>query len=107
MASYDFRGSYVRRRDFIKLIAGSAAVWPVAGRAQQGERIRRIGVLLPTSADDPAGQARLALFTQALQRLGWTDGRNVRIETRWGAGDADRFRKHTAELVALAPDVIV
>ena len=69
--------------------------------------MRRIGVLLPTSADDPAGQARLNLFTQALQRLGWTDGHNVRIETRWGGGDTDRFRKYTAELVALAPDVIV
>jgi putative tryptophan/tyrosine transport system substrate-binding protein len=107
MASYGFRGSYVRRRDFIKVIAGSAAAWPLAGRAQQGERMRRIGVLLPTTGNDPAGQVRLALFTQALQRLGWTDGRNVRIETRWGGGDADRYRKYAAELLALAPDVIV
>jgi putative ABC transport system substrate-binding protein len=69
--------------------------------------MRRVGVLLPNAADDPAGQTRLTLFIQALQRLGWTDGRNVRIETRWGGGDADRFRKFAAELVALAPDVIV
>jgi len=82
-------------------------MWPLAARAQQSDRVRRIGVLLPSTADDPAGQARLSLFTQALQRLGWTDGRNVRIETRWGSGDPDRFRKYTAEMLALAPDVIV
>jgi putative ABC transport system substrate-binding protein len=97
----------MRRRDFIKVIAGSAIVWPLAARAQQRDRMRRIGVLMALAADDPAGQARLVAFVQALQELGWTDGRNVRIDTRWAAGDAERFRRYAAELVALAPDVIL
>ena len=96
----------MRRREFIAFLGGAAG-WPLIGRAQQTERTRLIGVLLPNAANDPVGQVRLALFTQALQRLGWTDGRNVRLEVRWGGGDADRFRKYTAELVALVPDVIV
>ena len=97
----------MRRREFITLLGGAAAAWPLAARAQQAERMRRIGVLMSLAADDPEGQARLAAFLQGLQQLGWTDGRNVRIDTRWGAGDADRIRKYAAELVALAPDVIL
>ena len=84
---------------------GSA--WPLAARAQQAERVRRIGVLLPAAADDPEMQARLAAFLQGLAQLGWTDGRNVRIDTRWAAADAAEIRRHAAELVALAPDVIL
>ena len=96
----------MRRRDFITLIGGTAVAWPLAARAQQGERMRRIGVLVAV-ADDPEGQARIAAFLQGLQQLGWAEGRNLQIDTRWGAGDADRFRKYAAELVALAPDVIL
>ena len=98
---------HIRRREFIAALGGMAATWPLAARAQQGERMRRIGVLMALAADDPTGQARLIAFVQALQELGWTDGRNVRIDTRWAAGDADRFRRYAAELVALAPDVIL
>jgi putative ABC transport system substrate-binding protein len=97
----------VRRREFITLLGGAAAAWPLAARAQQGERMRRIGVLVNLTADDPESQARIAAFRQGLQELGWTDGRNVRIDTRWTAADADRFRTYAAELVALAPDVIL
>jgi putative ABC transport system substrate-binding protein len=96
----------MRRRDFIALLGGAAA-WPLSARAQQGERMRRIGVLMPAAADDLDGQARIAAFRQGLQQLGWTDGRNVRIDTRWSAGDADEIRKYAAELAALAPDVIL
>jgi putative ABC transport system substrate-binding protein len=97
----------VRRRDFITLLGGAAAAWPLAARAQQGERVRRIGVLSSLAADDPEAQARHAAFLQGLQEWGWTTGRNVQIDYRWGAGDAERFRKYAAELVALAPDVIL
>ena len=97
----------MKRREFITLLGGAAAAWPLAARAQQGERMRRIGVLVTFAAGDPVGQARLAAFLQGLQQLGWIDGRNVRIDTRWGAGDADRTRRYAAELVALAPDVIM
>jgi len=97
----------MRRREFITLIGGAAAAWPLAARAQQAERVRRIGVLMSLGANDAEGQARLAAFLQGLQQLGWIDGRNVRIDTRWGAGDADRTRRYAAELVALAPDVIL
>jgi putative tryptophan/tyrosine transport system substrate-binding protein len=97
----------VRRRNFITLLGSAAAAWPLAARAQQRERIRRIGVLLPAVASGPEYQARVGAFMQALALLGWTDGRNVRIEMRWGANDADRYRQYAAELVALAPDVIV
>ena len=97
----------MRRRAFITLLGGAAA-WPRVARAQQSSGMRRIGVLTAaTPADDPDGQARLVAFLQVLQQLGWTDGRNLRIETRWGAGDADRYRQYAAELVALAPDVVV
>ena len=96
----------MRRREFIAGLGG-AATWPIVGRAQQPERMRRIGVLRGGgTADDPDGQARHAAFLQALQQLGWIDGRNVRIDTRWPAGNADDARKFAAELVALAPDII-
>jgi putative ABC transport system substrate-binding protein len=95
------------RREFITLLGAAAAGWPLAASAQQGERMRRIGVLIPLAADDPQSQRRLTAFVQGLQELGWTDGRNIRIETRWTAGDTDRMRRHAAELVALAPDVIL
>src|SRR5262245_11508077 len=97
----------MRRRDFITLLGGTVAAWPLAAHAQQRERMRRIGVLLPAVAGDPEYQARLTAFVQALALLGWIDGRNLRIETRWGAGDADRYRQYATELVALAPDVVV
>jgi len=97
----------MRRRDLIKGFVGSVAAWPTVTRAQQRDRLRRIGVLMALAADDPTGQARFVAFVQALQELGWTDGRNVRIDTRWAAGDAERFRRYAAELVALTPDVIL
>ena len=96
----------MKRRDFIALLSGGAA-WPLAARAQQSDRVRRIGVLMTTAADDPEGQARLVAFVHGLQQLGWTDGRNVRIETRWSAGNTDDIRKYASELLALAPDVIL
>jgi putative ABC transport system substrate-binding protein len=97
----------MRRRQFIALLGGAAAVWPLAARAQQGERVRRIGVLLPASAGDSAFQTRIAAFLRGLQQLGWNDGRNVRIDTRWATANAAEIRRHAAELVALAPDVIL
>jgi ABC-type uncharacterized transport system substrate-binding protein len=97
----------MRRREFITLIGGAAATWPLATRAQQPDRMRRIGVLMSVAADDPEGQARMVAFLQGLQQLGWTDGHNVRIDTRWTAGNPDDVRKYAAELVALAPDVIL
>src|SRR5262249_47245696 len=101
------RGDRVRRRAFISLLGGAAVAWPLAARAQQPERMRRIGVLLPYAADGPEGQARIAAFLQGLQQLGWTEGRSVRIDFRWGAANAERIRRDAAELVALAPDVIL
>jgi ABC transporter substrate binding protein len=97
--------SHIGRRKFLATLGGAAA-WPVAARAQQSERVRRVGVLMSLGSDDPEGQTRLAAFLQRLQVLGWTVGRNVRIDSRWGAGDADIIRKGAAELIALAPDVI-
>ena len=96
----------MRRRAFISLLGG-AATWPLSARAQQGESIRRIGVLMSTSADDPEGQARLAAVAQGLQQSGWTIGQNVRVDYRWRGSNADNMRKYAAELVALAPDVIL
>jgi len=97
----------IGRREFITLLGGAAAAWPISARAQQAEQMRRIGVLMNVAADDPESTARLAAFAQGLQVLGWTVGRNVRLETRWAAGDADRYRHCAAELVILAPDVIL
>jgi putative ABC transport system substrate-binding protein len=97
----------MRRRAFISLLGGAAAAWPLAARAEQAERMRRIGVLLTLTAGDAESLARNAAFLQGLQELGWTDGRNLRIETRRAQGDADEIRRHAAELVALAPDVIL
>ena len=98
----------MRRREFITLFGcAAAATWPFAACAQQPDRMRLIGVLQGLAADDTAGPARIAAFTKALQELGWTDGRNVRIDYRWGGGNADVVRRQAAELVALAPDVIL
>jgi putative ABC transport system substrate-binding protein len=97
----------MQRREFIMLLGGAAAASPLAARAQQTDRVRRIGVLTGTAADDPEAQARHAAFVDGLQQLGWIDGRNVRIDARWTAGNTDRSRKYAAELVALAPDVIL
>jgi ABC-type uncharacterized transport system substrate-binding protein len=96
----------MRRRDFITLLGGAAA-WPLAARAQQTDRMRRIGLLMNRAADNSEGQDRIAAFHQGLQQLGWSVGRNVRIDTRWGEDDADRERKYATELVALAPDIIL
>ena len=96
----------MKRREFITLLGGAAA-WPLAARAQQPDRMRRIGVFMNLASDDAEGQARNAAFLQGLQEAGWAVGRNVRIEYRWGAGDPELFRRYAAELVALAPDVIL
>src|SRR5262245_34042926 len=101
------QGATMRRRDFIRIVVTSAAAWPFEALAQQPERMRRIGVLLNRAADDSEGQARLTAFQQAMQQLGWTDGSKVRIDIRWGADDVDSHRRYAAELVALAPDVIL
>jgi putative tryptophan/tyrosine transport system substrate-binding protein len=97
----------VKRREFITLLGGAAASWPLAARAQQPERMRRIGVLFGAGADDGDIQARHGAFLQALQQLGWTDNGNVRIDTRFGAGNANNIRRYSAELATLAPDVIL
>jgi ABC-type uncharacterized transport system substrate-binding protein len=97
----------VRRRDFIRGIAGSLVAWPLAARAQQGDRVRRIGAITSLSSNDPEAQARYAALLQELQRLGWSIGRNIQIEYFWGEGNRDRSRKNATELVALAPDVIL
>jgi putative ABC transport system substrate-binding protein len=97
----------LRRRDFITLLGGTAAAWPLLARAQQGERVRRIGMLLPATADDTEFQARVGAFLQALVPLGWTIGSNLRIDTRWATTNVADIRRHAAELAALAPDVIL
>jgi putative tryptophan/tyrosine transport system substrate-binding protein len=94
----------MKRRDFITLLGGAMATWPLAARAQQAERMRRIGVLMSASEDEQ-GQVAVAAFIKALQQLGWTVGRNVQIDYRWGAGDPALYRRYAAELIALAPDV--
>jgi putative ABC transport system substrate-binding protein len=95
----------IKRREFITLLGGASMAWPLVARAQ-GERVRRVGALLLRSADDPLEQARMAAFSEALQKLAWIDGRNVRFDIRWTGGNADNIRHHAAELAALAPDVI-
>src|SRR5262249_48534953 len=96
----------MKRRDFITLLGGAAAGWPLAARAQQRKPIQRIGVLIPYAANDPQAQARNAAFLQGLQQLGWSVGNNIQIDYRWSGGSEDDTRKYAAELVALAPDVI-
>jgi putative ABC transport system substrate-binding protein len=96
----------MRRREFVGVL-GSAAVWPLAARAQQPDQVRRIGVLLATAADDAEAQTRVRAFLRALALLGWTDGRNLRVDTRWATTNPDELRRHATELVALAPDVLV
>src|SRR5436190_22677768 len=101
-------GTRMRRRDFVALVcAGAITGWPICARGQERERVRRIGVLQPAAADDPVFQARLAAFHQGLALLGWSIGRNVRIDTRWATTNAAEIRRHATELVALAPDVIL
>src|SRR5215467_9180540 len=97
----------MKRREFITLLGGAAAAWPLQARAQQPEQMRRIGVLNYLAADDPDSSPRVAAFAQALQELGWHDGRNIQIDYRWGGGDLDRSRRYATELVAFAPDVIL
>jgi ABC-type uncharacterized transport system substrate-binding protein len=97
----------MRRREFITLLGGAAAAWPLAVRAQQPERVRYIGLLNILGPDDPEAQARTKVFEQALQQLGWTVGRDLKIENRQVGDDTDRLRRYAAELIALAPDVIV
>ena len=97
----------MKRREFITLLGGAAAAWPMAARAQQAARMRRIGVLMPRDENDPEAKRRLSAFTQALADLGWTDGRNVRMDVRWAGGDTNQIRALAQELVSLQPDIIV
>jgi putative ABC transport system substrate-binding protein len=99
--------SYIRRRKFLATLLGGAAAWPLVARAQQPARVRRAGVLMPYSETAPEGQSRIAAFTQQLRQLGWIDGRNLQVDIRWATNDAQRIRRDAAELVALAPDVLV
>src|SRR6516164_1360397 len=100
------RGALMRRRDFITLLGGAAA-WSLAARAQQADRVRRIGVLMPSDENDPVPKLQLSAFAQALADLGWTDGRNARMDLRWGGGDNTRIRAFARELVGLQPDIIL
>jgi len=97
----------MRRREFIRLFSSTVVAWPLTARAQQSERVRRIGILNPASANDPVWQARIGAFQQELALLGWSIGRNVRIDTRWATTDADEIRRQATELIALAPEVIL
>ena len=97
----------MRRREFITLLGGAAAAWPLAARAQQSNRLRVVGVLLAMAPDDPEAQLRVKAFEAGLRELGWTEGRNLRLEYRWAAGDAALLRKQATELVGLAPDLIL
>jgi putative tryptophan/tyrosine transport system substrate-binding protein len=99
--------SHIGRRKFLATLGGAAAAWPLAARAQQPERMRRIGVLMSVEENDPEGKTQLSQFTQGLAESGWTDGRNLRMEVRWGGGDVNRTRTFAKELVALQPDVIL
>ena len=96
----------IRRRDFLTLLGSAAAAWPLAVRAQQGDRVRRIGVLMPGDENDPVRKTHLSAFTQALAVLGWTEGRNVRMDLRWAGPDINRIRALAQELVGLQPDII-
>src|SRR5262245_10743965 len=97
----------MRRREFITLLGGAVAAWPLAARTQQGDRVRRIGVLMPGDENDPVRKTRLSAFAQALADLGWTDGRNVRMDLRWYGDDINRIRAVAQELVGLQPDIIL
>jgi len=97
----------MKRREFITLIGGTAVAWPLAASAQQAERLRRIGVIVPATAEDSDFQARIGAFLQGLQQSGWTIGRNMRIDIRWATSNANDIRRHASELAALAPDVIL
>ena len=97
----------MRRREFIRLFSSTVIAWPLTARAQQQERVRRIGVLMNLAEDDPEASARISALVQRLSQLGWTEGRNLQIENRWAAGESERYGKYAAELVALAPDVIL
>ena len=97
----------MQRREFIKVLGGGAAAWPLGAHAQQRGAMRRVGVLMNVAADDPESATRIAAFLKELQQFGWSDGRNVQIDTRWAVGDVDRFRQYAAELIALAPDVVL
>jgi ABC-type uncharacterized transport system substrate-binding protein len=99
--------SRMKRREFITLLGGAAAAWPLAARAQQGGGMRRIGVLIQVAEGDPQARIEVAAFLRGLHELGWSEGHNLRIDTRWGGGDADRIRQYAAELVALAPEVVL
>jgi putative tryptophan/tyrosine transport system substrate-binding protein len=101
------REGHIRRRDVMVLLGGAAAAWPLAARAQQREKMRRVGVLMGMTADDPESQVRLAAFAQGLQQLGWSVGQNLQIDYRWGGGNAELMRKNATELIALAPDIIL
>jgi putative ABC transport system substrate-binding protein len=97
----------MKRREFISLLGGAAAAWPLAARAEQAVRTRHIGVLIQVAEGDPQARIEVAAFLRGLQELGWSEGRNLQVDTRWGGGDADRIRKYAAELVALAPEVVL
>src|SRR5215210_1915947 len=97
----------MQRREFIRFLGGAPAVWPLVARAQQPDRMKRIGVLMAAATDDSESQARIAGFLQGLQQLGWADGRNVRIDIRWATTNPDDIRRHAAELVATAPEVVM
>ena len=97
----------IGRRDFITLLGGAAAGWPLAARAQQDDRVRRIGVLVPYNENDPLAKTEVSAFTEALAGLGWTPGRNMRMDVRWGGDDTNRIRALAQELVGLQPDIIV
>jgi putative ABC transport system substrate-binding protein len=97
----------INRREFITLLGGAAAAWPLAARAQQGDRLRRIGLLVPFDENDPAAKTYVSAFTQALAALGWAEGRNVRMDLRWGRGDNNRIRARAEQLVGLQPDIIL
>src|SRR6516164_8138021 len=97
----------MKRREFIVIVGGAAAAWPLVARAQQAQPIRRIGILMPTAEDDGEYQKRIKAFVQALRESGWIDGDNVRIDYRWGASNVDRIRKAATELIALKPDAIL
>jgi putative tryptophan/tyrosine transport system substrate-binding protein len=102
------QSDHLKRRQFIAVLGGAAATWPLLARAQQAERMRRIGVLMPLASDDPVGQARIAALREGLEKLGWTEGRNIRIDTRWTTtGDIESMQRFAKELVALQPDLIL